>query len=792
MTVPPDPRISHPSDLLATLMTRTEEGERQGLNRLATLLDHADPVELFVGAVASMMFGPVEELTEATHGTVPVKTEQLAYALYPHFEEPGTARRREEEVASTTLHNRDLRVCQEALEELLQRRALRAYMTFETAEDAIIASIRGRATIVRGNAYPAQTEQRIREVQGRFDHWYAERVGIAPTRAVEALRAVMDGEERAFNEAARPAAAEVASAFETRWHAIRAKPKHARDAEESKFLTQFRTPAAARMAEFASAFGRAAFRHVPVPRPLLDPALTDGEWHALLSLIGLTREARERMQAPVEVRNRPLYVLPDGHVLLVDLSNALDALWEALDAAARRDKPFYDTRYQRHAAHWLEVRLGEHLRCLFPNGEVYRTLDYPDPERGPGATAELDAAVVWGPFLLLVEAKAKQFRLAGQLGDVVRLRTDLRRNVQDAFAQTLRAEKYLESAGRPVFRERETGRSLMLHKARLRRVYLLTVPLHGCATLTTRLAALKPLGLFEGDEYPFALSEGELEILAKLCPGPEVFLHYVEKRIALHRVAPHVSADEVDLLGLYLDTRFVSGQLWDNPDHRMTWFSLDGYSDRIDRWARHHWGGVGEPPEIQLAVPAIIRDVLARLRVWPGDEARWIAFCLLDMSPPALQALARGLELARLQPPEYGGIRRYVSCGDDIVMCVVTAHGYSPEALAANLERRVAIERYRRRVRKAIGFGVAVEDVPPFTIAAWVDREWEPNPELDRLVEQDAFGVPLAGTQMPGRNDPCLCGSRKKFKKCCLAKIERARQGRSGDGRGFSKRLGGS
>jgi hypothetical protein len=38
-------------------------------------------------------------------------------------------------------------------------------------------------------------------------------VGIAPTRAVEVLRAVMDGEERAFNEAARSAAAGVACAF---------------------------------------------------------------------------------------------------------------------------------------------------------------------------------------------------------------------------------------------------------------------------------------------------------------------------------------------------------------------------------------------------------------------------------------------------------------------------------------------------------------------------------------------------------------------------------------------------
>jgi hypothetical protein len=83
--------------------------------------------------------------------------------------------------------------------------------------------------MIRENAYPPQTERRIREVQGRFDDWYAKRVGIAPTRAVEALRAIVKDEENVFNEAARAAAAEVAGLIEERWHAIRAKPRHERD-----------------------------------------------------------------------------------------------------------------------------------------------------------------------------------------------------------------------------------------------------------------------------------------------------------------------------------------------------------------------------------------------------------------------------------------------------------------------------------------------------------------------------------------------------------------------------------
>jgi uncharacterized protein YchJ len=115
--------------------------------------------------------------------------------------------------------------------------------------------------------------------------------------------------------------------------------------------------------------------------------------------------------------------------------------------------------------------------------------------------------------------------------------------------------------------------------------------------------------------------------------------------------------------------------------------------------------------------------------------------------------------------------------GDDVVICVVSSNGHSPEQLTANLEQRVAIERYRRRIRKAIGLGIATEDTNPFTVAVWVDREWEASLALDQLVENDEPGILLPGTTVPGRNAPCLCGSGKKFKKCCLPKIEKARMG---------------
>ena len=41
----------------------------------------------------------------------------------------------------------------------------------------------------------------------------------------------------------------------------------------------------------------------------------------------------------------------------------------------------------------------------------------------------------------------------------------------------------------------------------------------------------------------------------------------------------------------------------------------------------------------------------------------------------------------------------------------------------------------------------------------------------DSLKNQSDFG-PTTRTKLPDRNAPCVCGSGKKFKKCCMPKLQ--------------------
>ncbi|MBZ7313586.1 SEC-C metal-binding domain-containing protein, partial [Klebsiella oxytoca] len=56
-----------------------------------------------------------------------------------------------------------------------------------------------------------------------------------------------------------------------------------------------------------------------------------------------------------------------------------------------------------------------------------------------------------------------------------------------------------------------------------------------------------------------------------------------------------------------------------------------------------------------------------------------------------------------------------------------------------------------------------------------LDFEWEYSPEIENIITPSRLqntlvnvGGVMTQAKQPGRNEPCFCGSGKKYKKCCL------------------------
>lgn len=128
--------------------------------------------------------------------------------------------------------------------------------------------------------------------------------------------------------------------------------------------------------------------------------------------------------------------------------------------------------------------------------------------------------------MILIEAKAGQFRSEERLGETALLKTDLERTIGSGAGQLSRALAYINSTDRPVFREVKTGRSRRLNMSQVCRSYSLLVTQQELV-LAARAAAVRELGLLPETPVPLNLAAASLDTITRFCAGTEVFLHYL-------------------------------------------------------------------------------------------------------------------------------------------------------------------------------------------------------------------------------------------------------------------------
>jgi len=712
----------------------------------------------FVALASSQMMKMSGEggYTECEHGMIPALIELAAFHLYPHFGQSD---------------NRDHGLYQQLFDQLEKLNTLRGLNTAFGVDhsrsdlSSLQVKLLLNAESVRGSSYPHQTRHRIENIQGPHEKWFRVSVGIGPLRILE----ILDCFEQCVNEKL----AQQHNRFEKLSDEMLSLVGE-KSAKSSSEEIDERCLLGNKMKEFVDdAAAIFSVSYAQVASNLGD--LTHEEWTALAKLVGTTTESRSEMSHPRDMRRRPVFFLEDTRFLIVDYSSALDAVFEAFDDLTRCHQKFRDRKYVPIMSDWMEAEAIRCFKRVFPATAVYSGLVYPDPDN-EGGEAELDGAILWGPFLVLSEVKGKQFRSRSRLGDPARLRSDIKASISEAFDQASRAIRYIRSSDSVTLKEKSTGRELTICKDSLCRIYPVSVTLHHFGGLATQLAQLDKLGLFGGASYPWSLSLGDLDTITRFASTPDVFLHYVQRRIELQESQEEIMGDELDLFGEYLDSRLHPSLSWgskpeENGNHRM--FAFSGGSARFDAWFQAEQGQDIERPEIKLNLPAAFAKIIEELRNRDDDGARWIAFALLGLSNDGVRRVTEALQELRSLTVGSGRIGRVMFQEGDLVVSIIGGEGISTIELRKQITNRCAIEKYRLKAQYSLVIGLRVEnEAKPFDCACWLEGPWVEDPDLEDFLESESPKL-APGCKLPGRNELCFCGSRKKFKKCCIGKIRK-------------------
>ena len=753
---------------ISSLKKESKERETEILLRLEGYVKKYNSVSLMSCVYALLLGKWLSRNFDRDGELATVILEWFAFYLYPHF--------------NSEPEKPDFQRCNEIVDllyELLNLRPLTKLSIENEQEDLdeetalrnqVRRNILMETELVRSSAYAVQTKEEIIEIQGEYSVQFDSLIAISPSRAVAILYAIASAHLRVLNSE-KPNIQLKGTEVEEDWIRIRRQQPKDRTKQESDFYSLFRNKDSA----FEYGFNKGLFEigaqfSVGIDDIELEVIPTQVEWDALINLIGLSQDLIGDIETRIEVAPRPLYVLDDKRVLLLDIGNALDALWQSFDSIAKGNPNFGNT-YSKTKGEWLESKTKDSVSQLFPEKSIYVGLTYPDPNKGQGATTELDMAIKWGPYLMLFELKAKQFRIESQQGDINKFRNDIKKNVVQAFFQAERATKYIDQNNIVVFKEKDSSRELRIDKSKLEKVFLLTISQHYLAGFASQLRQLQSLNLFQNNEYPISMSIACLELITSVCESPEVFIHYLHKRQMLLLSDKKVLGDELDIFGNYLSTRLSEKEFRE--------FDSIAFPDYRTNFEENLIRANNKPSDMQkfvIDIPPIAKEIFNYLRLISIKDA----FMLLDQTDEVLVTLDQVVQrVCNTDYPPIGMTNEIPAMVDNTLILVRGSQVLSQIEISRGLALRLKIEKYKRKIDTVIGVGIDLTQTNLSIESCQIlSSEWTFDIELEKIISSEAENS-RGFSRLHGKNKPCPCNSGKKYKHCCMPKVKRKQKKRS-------------
>ncbi|MDB5581979.1 MAG: preprotein translocase subunit SecA [Bradyrhizobium sp.] len=477
-------------------------------------------------------------------------------------------------------------------------------------------------------------------------------------------------------------------------------------------------------------------------------------------------------------RMRPLVNL-DGEFFATDAAFIRDSSYRALLWNLLQRKPDYQKEFDARQKDMSESAFHHILGKQLEGAVAHREIWYRDPNTRQWV--ENDLLVLIDDTLILVEAKS------GAAATIASPATDFDRHgraihdlIVKAYDQCRRFLQYMHSAEEVVLYKREAGRYVQADRIRLGdfRVVLpigLTVesfaPYSGLAKQFPGITPI--LG-----RYPFvSLSIDDLFALRRFLPTTGEMLHYFETRQAVAGIPEAILFDEMDHLGAYITkNRFdltLQQQVAEGPD--LIWW--DGQSDPIDDYFAK--GDIGTNTSPGQGFPEEGRKLLVALG--STREKGWLAVAsyIRTFGEEGRNSFAEMLRQLRISLSQQ--VSRYFQFGDGPPLFVwLHRTGYLPDmqviqakaqaaAVAAGSPRTIAVLAYTTPTGDysrvvPLNVQVPIEGSPEYAaLQADVLRMQARKVTIPTGIAGERE---ISRKRMPRPNDPCWCGSGKKYKKC--------------------------
>lgn len=467
-----------------------------------------------------------------------------------------------------------------------------------------------------------------------------------------------------------------------------------------------------------------------------------------------------------EVAARPLLPTDRGTVLLFSHYAIYEALYESPFFWMWNDKSYRPTA-AKHRGAFTEQFAARRLAGVFGREHVHTNVNL---HRGKDIVGEADVLVIYGDRLIVVQAKSKKLTIAARKGNDNQLKVDFAAAIQDSYDQGWACANEILAGGCRLVDDNEKDVEL---PPSIKEIFLFSLVSEHYPALAFQVSQSLKFKTTEVIRPPFVMDVFLLDTLTEMLTTPLRLLSYVKLRVAV--ADKLMSGHELTVLGYHLKQN-----LWLNERYDLVMLedSIARDLDTAMLVRRDNQPGDDTPAGILTKMrgtryESLIKDIETR-----ADPATLeLGFHLLSMNEDSCRNVHRVLESITRQA-QVDGKRHDVTLESNRSEGGVSFHCNptpSVEAIA-ELEGHCAKRKYRQRAAQWFGVSVSPEGEVQFGVT--LDFPWEASAEMDRLTADMKPGdrvrdvLPQYERQVSrvklGRNDPCPCGSGRKYKKCCL------------------------
>jgi preprotein translocase subunit SecA len=485
--------------------------------------------------------------------------------------------------------------------------------------------------------------------------------------------------------------------------------------------------------------------------------------------------------SPGEGAGWPLRVWPtmkrpfirlNGQICCFDMFVLFDNIYRVLQRTIFRLTPAYKTLWNERQKEVSEKLPFQYFEKILSGAMVLRPIYYRWKNgQGPAQWHEADGILAYDDHLFVVEVKAGAFTYTSPATDLAAHFDSLKSLVLSPANQGTRFVEYLESADEvSLFNEshKEIGK---FRKADFRHVTICAITLDPFTETAARAHHLRAIGLDIGNRPIWVLSIDDLRIYADCFSNPLQFLHYVEQRMRAAQSELVDLNDEMDHFGLYIEQNNYSQFAKEVMGTDLNHMHFHGYRTPIDKYySSIVYGEPIDPPTQKI--PARLLEIVQFLSLTSQRGRSELVSFFLDLSGDFREEVSTTID-RELQFASENGRSRALSTYGEVRM---TLYVFSPDAprnaeaaithtqviMIGSLESsRLLIELEYSQAKKLIAVhwkNVSLDGVTEVQLSEL--RQSAHQLRLNRIAAAKNKGK-------VGANDPCPCGSGKKYKRCC-------------------------